>query len=142
MSRYSYPARFDRVVDGDTIDFILDRGFNTVSAMRCRLLGLDTPEVRHSDPRHRDAGLAVKKYVERWLWAAESLRADAEEWPLQISTRVRSKYGEPLARVVRLTDGAELGADLLALGYAQVYLGRTKTRWQVERLVAISDELV
>lgn len=41
---YRYRATLVRVIDGDTVDFIVDMGFRMTSLQRFRLLGIDTPE--------------------------------------------------------------------------------------------------
>ncbi|GAG20500.1 unnamed protein product, partial [marine sediment metagenome] len=43
---YTYRAKLDRVVDGDTVDLFVDLGFNICIKDRFRLLGIDTPELR------------------------------------------------------------------------------------------------
>ena len=46
---YEYEAEVDRVIDGDTIDFMVDLGFNVHIKIRTRLLGVNTPERGHED---------------------------------------------------------------------------------------------
>ena len=46
---YEYSCTVDRVVDGDTIDVILDLGFDILYRSRVRLYGIDTPESRTRD---------------------------------------------------------------------------------------------
>ena len=46
---YEYRAKIKRVVDGDTVDFIVDLGFSVHITIRTRLLGVDTPERGHED---------------------------------------------------------------------------------------------
>jgi len=46
---FEYYARVKRIVDGDTIDFEVDLGFNVKIDIRGRLLGVDTPERGHED---------------------------------------------------------------------------------------------
>lgn len=41
---YTYKATCTNVVDGDTLDILLDCGFDTYAKRRVRLLGVDTPE--------------------------------------------------------------------------------------------------
>ena len=49
---YEYRAIVDRVIDGDTVDFIIDLGFNIKIKIRGRLEGVDTPERGHPDWSH------------------------------------------------------------------------------------------
>ena len=48
-SMYKYNAKLDRVVDGDTVDAMIDLGFDTWVHKRIRLLGIDAPETRTRD---------------------------------------------------------------------------------------------
>ena len=41
---YTYRAKLNRCVDGDTADLEIDLGFYLTAKVRCRLLGVDTPE--------------------------------------------------------------------------------------------------
>ncbi|EON84746.1 phage protein, partial [Staphylococcus epidermidis 36-1] len=41
---YTFQAICTNVVDGDTIDILLDLGFKTTAERRVRLLNVDTPE--------------------------------------------------------------------------------------------------
>ena len=43
---YEYNCTVERVVDGDTIDVVLDLGFDILHKCRVRLYGIDTPESR------------------------------------------------------------------------------------------------
>lgn len=43
---WHYRAYCTRVIDGDTIEVILDRGYNNYQTERLRLHGIDTPELR------------------------------------------------------------------------------------------------
>jgi len=43
----------ERVVDGDTIDVVIDLGLGVLSKQRIRLLGMDTPELRTSDKEEK-----------------------------------------------------------------------------------------
>ena len=42
---YRYRARLERVVDGDTIDVLIELGFYVTLRERVRLEGIDTPEI-------------------------------------------------------------------------------------------------
>ena len=46
---YEYNAEVLRVVDGDTIDVLIDVGFSTFKKERVRLHGINTPECRTRD---------------------------------------------------------------------------------------------
>ena len=42
---YRYMAKLGRVVDGDTMDVVIDLGFYVELRERVRLAGMDTPEI-------------------------------------------------------------------------------------------------
>jgi micrococcal nuclease len=98
---YIYKAELIRVVDGDTVDLIIDLGFDTLRKERFRLYGIDAPELRTA------AGKAAKA----WLWdALQPLGAIYVE-TIQLETKAkRDKYGRFLA--VLYDDLGELRAKL------------------------------
>ncbi|NQZ20234.1 MAG: thermonuclease family protein [Bdellovibrionales bacterium] len=65
---YSYFVEIVRVVDGDTIDVIVDLGFNITQKMRLRLKDIDTPEVRG---KTRKEGLKSSAFVKDELSQAK-----------------------------------------------------------------------
>ena len=73
MMRYFYAAKVARVVDGDTIDFMIDLGFGIYHKVRVRLYGVNTPETRTRDELEKAAGLAAKDYVYDWLSGREEV---------------------------------------------------------------------
>jgi len=46
---YKYNAKVTRVVDGDTVDALVDLGFDTWKKVRIRMMGLNAPESRTRD---------------------------------------------------------------------------------------------
>lgn len=42
---FTYDAQVVKVIDGDTVDLLVDLGFHTSLSIRTRLLGIDAPEV-------------------------------------------------------------------------------------------------
>ena len=43
---YEYKLKVSRVIDGDTVDGVIDLGFGVMLAQRIRLAGINAPEVR------------------------------------------------------------------------------------------------
>ncbi len=66
---YEYKAKLDRVIDGDTIDVVVDLGFYTKVKERLRLAGIDTPEVYGAKKNSKEyqKGVEAKEYVEKRL---------------------------------------------------------------------------
>ena len=61
---YEYKCKVRKVVDGDTVDIDIDLGFGIwLNDERVRIIGIDTPESRTSDPVEKIFGLAAKERV-------------------------------------------------------------------------------
>lgn len=58
---YIYKITVTRVVDGDTVDAIIDLGFDIKFNKRIRLHGIDAPETRTRDKQEKKKGLAAKQ---------------------------------------------------------------------------------
>ena len=111
-----------KVVDGDTIDVVIDLGFDISFTSRVRLAGIDTPESRTTDAREKILGVEVKDYLKKALEGATDIvirteKADSSE-----------KYGRILGWlfVNRQTDS--LNMELVNKGYAWAYDGGTKKK--------------
>ena len=66
---YEYNAKLDRVVDGDTVDAMIDLGFDTWVHKRIRLEGIDAPETRTRDLDEKAQGFKTKERLEGLLEA-------------------------------------------------------------------------
>lgn len=58
---YEYYAKVLNVVDGDTFDLDVDLGFKIHHQIRVRLLNIDTPETRTTDPIEKKYGNICKE---------------------------------------------------------------------------------
>ena len=67
MEKYIYRAKLDRVVDGDTVDAMIDLGFNTWVKRRIRFHGVDTWECRTRNLEEKKKGLAAKARTKELL---------------------------------------------------------------------------
>jgi micrococcal nuclease len=90
---YEYRAKVDRVVDGDTVDFIVDLGFHINIKIRGRLIGVNTPERGEED--WAKATLMCKQ-----LLAGVS---DLDDTVI-IRTNKTGKYGRWLVEIDGVTD--------------------------------------
>jgi micrococcal nuclease len=85
---YIYKAELIRVVDGDTVDLIIDLGFDTSRKERFRLYGIDAPEMR------TETGKAAKAWLCEALQPIEAIYVQT----IQLETKAkRDKYGRFLA---------------------------------------------
>ena len=57
---YKYNAKLERVVDGDTVDALVDLGVDTWKKVRIRMMGMNAPESRTRDLEEKKKGLAAK----------------------------------------------------------------------------------
>ena len=66
---YEYGCTVERVVDGDTIDVILDLGFDVSFKTRVRLYAIDTPESRTRNKDEKVRGkLACCVFTKRYRY--------------------------------------------------------------------------
>lgn len=87
---YDYKAKLIRVIDGDTIDAMIDLGFNTWVKKRIRLAGIDAFETRTRNKKEKEKGLLAKRRLQQIL-------KDEEEFTLK--SHGVGKYGRCLGDV-------------------------------------------
>ena len=110
------------VVDGDTIDVIIDLGFDILFSSRVRLAGIDTPESRTIDKAEKILGLEAKEYLKKHLKDAKSVVIRTEKMDSS------EKYGRILGWVYVNGDSESLNNKMINDGYAWGYLGDTKIK--------------
>ena len=116
---YKYRAKLLKVVDGDTLDLLIDLGFSVHTKQRVRLFGIDTPESRTKDLREKVVGLAAKWFTKNYL----------KDYPLEIASFKQGKYGRYLVIVYPIKNGNALDSlnnQLLLNGLAYPYFGGNK----------------
>ena len=96
---YEYKAKVDRVVDGDTVDFIVDLGFNVNIKIRTRLIGVDTPE-----RGHLDWAKATSKCCQLLQKAGSPSYMPVKDTVVTIKTSKTGKYGRWLVEIDGVTD--------------------------------------
>jgi len=64
---YQYRAKLIKVVDGDTVDAMIDLGFGVWTKKRIRLGGIDAWESRTRDKEEKAKGLKAKEYLKQLL---------------------------------------------------------------------------
>ena len=115
---YEYSATLVKIVDGDTVDVLIDLGFNITKKERVRLLGIDTPESATKDLAEKKLGLEAKEYITQWF---------VKNTPFRLQTTKDDKYGRILGVFTGL-DGKTLNTRLVDEGYAWAYDGGTKKK--------------
>ena len=110
------------VVDGDTIDVVIDLGFDILFASRVRLAGIDTPESRTTDKAEKVLGLEAKEYLKKQLKDAKSVVIRTEKM------NSSEKYGRILGWVYINGESESVNNKMINDGYAWGYLGETKVK--------------
>ena len=110
------------VVDGDTIDVIIDLGFDILFASRVRLAGIDTPESRTTDKAEKALGIEAKEYLKKQLKDAKSVVIRTEKM------NSSEKYGRILGWVYVNGESESVNNKMINDGYAWGYLGETKIK--------------
>ena len=128
---YEYKCKIRKVVDGDTVDIDIDLGFGVwLNDERVRIIGIDTPESRTSDPIEKKFGLAAKERVQHLLGEDATLiskvKGDGNE-------EMRGKFGRILGDF-RTSQGDLLTSKLMKEGHAVAYSGGNKEAIQVKHL--------
>ena len=106
-------ATVEWIVDGDTIDVIIDG-----AEERVRLTGIDTPEIAHDASGTRPAQAGECYGAEASAFTASLLPVGT---PVRLERDVvgRDDYGRLLAYVYRASDGIFVNYEIVRQGYAQ-----------------------
>ena len=124
MEKYIYRGKLERVVDGDTIDALIDVGFDIWIKKRIRYKGIDTWESRTRDLDEKKKGLAAKARNKELL---ESVSKKSGYFI--IKSYGTGKYGRVLGEIfIEDSKGKQwnINETLIAEGHAYVYEGGTK----------------
>ena len=116
VTPFVYNAILDRVVDGDTIDVVLDLGFDVkLHKQRVRLAGIDTPESRTRNLAEKALGLKAKdRLIELCVGQ------------FKIQSLGKGKYGRILG-IPFTEDDKNICQMLIEEGHAVEYWGGKKT---------------
>ena len=115
-----------KVVDGDTIDVIIDLGFDLYKKERVRVAGVDTPEKRTRDLEEKELGIDATNWLTEQLDSA----IDGED-DLVIRTEIDGgfgKYGRLLGWLYIGEDTESINERMIHEGYAWEYDGGTKNK--------------
>ena len=104
-----------KIVDGDTVDFRIDLGFDLSIKIRVRLVGINAWESRTRNLKEKKLGLAAKARLK------EICEEAMEKETLKISTTEKGKYGRYLG--VIYANGKSVNDQLVKEGHAHYYSG-------------------
>lgn len=112
MYRYNI-WEIKRIVDGDTVDVVIDLGFGIYSSHRVRLKGINAPETRTLDHAEKAKGLASKEWLSREL-------TNDRKWVVETSKE--DKYGRYLGTFFAEGDPVSLNDRMLEGGMASPFM--------------------
>jgi len=124
MDKYIYRAKLERVVDGDTIDALIDVGFDIWVKKRIRYKGIDTWESRTKDLDEKKLGLAAKERNKELLESVSS-----KPGYFRLRSHGVGKYGRVLGEIfIKDIEGIEynINQTLIDEGHAYEYEGGKK----------------
>ena len=115
-----------KVLDGDTIDVIIDLGFDLAKTERVRIAGVDTPEKRTRNLEEKALGIDATEWLKDKLEGA----IDGDD-DLVIRTELVGgvgKYGRLLGWLYIGDATVSLNEKMIDEGYAWAYDGGTKNK--------------
>jgi micrococcal nuclease len=124
MEKYIYRGKLERVVDGDTIDALIDVGFDIWVKKRLRYKGIDTWESRTRNLEEKKKGLAAKARNKELLEEVSS-----KSGYFRLRSYGVGKYGRVLAEIfIQDKEGNDIciNESLITEGHAYIYEGGKK----------------
>ena len=115
-----------KVLDGDTIDVLIDLGFDLFKKERVRIAGVDTPEKRTRNLEEKELGIDATNWMKQKL--EDTINGDDE---LTIRTELKGgvgKYGRLLGWLYIGDADISLNEQMITEGYAWAYDGGTKKK--------------
>ena len=131
MEKYIYRGKLERVVDGDTIDALIDVGFDIWVKKRIRYSGIDTWESRTRDLEEKAKGLEAKARNKELL-----LEISSKSGYFRLKSYGVGKYGRVLGEIfIEDKDGKQynINQTLISEGHAYVYEGGKKKVFKNEK---------
>ena len=123
---YEYACKVERVVDGDTVDVVLNLGFDIMYKSRVRLYGIDTPESRTRNLDEKARGKMAGAFLKNAIDTGEKV---------VIQTKLkdsRGKFGRVLGNII--VDGININQLMIDNYHAAAYFGQSK-----EAIEAVHD---
>ena len=124
MEKYIYRGKLDRVIDGDTIDALIDVGFDIWVKKRIRYKGIDTWESRTRNLAEKAKGLEAKARNKELLETVSS-----KPGYFRLKSYGVGKYGRVLGEIfIQDINGEQMciNDQLITEGHAYIYEGGKK----------------
>ena len=124
MEKYIYRGKLERVVDGDTIDALIDVGFDIWIKKRIRYSGIDTWESRTRDLVEKQKGLQAKARNQELL-----MKVSSKSGYFRLKSHGVGKYGRVLGEIYIQDSNNNticINNQLINEGHAYIYEGGKK----------------
>ena len=102
-----------KIIDGDTVDVIINLGFYISIKQRVRLKGIDAAETRTKDLKEKAEGLLAKEWLEKEL-------SKPGEWIIE--TTKDDKYGRILGTLYLVGEPVTVNERMVNDGIAKPYM--------------------
>ena len=114
MSTFKYRFRIMeyRVIDGDSVEAVLDLGLGLTTTEIIRLANIDAPETRTRDLVEKEAGLIAKAWLLDHMILADELICESIQFN-------RGKFGRLIGYII--ADSVNLNEQMVIEGHATVY---------------------
>ena len=119
-------TKIKKVLEGDTIDVVIDLGFDLAKTERVRIAGVDTPEKRTRNLEEKALGLDATNWLKDKL--TQTIKGEDE---LVVRTELVGgvgKYGRLLGWLYVGDSDVSLNEQMIEEGYAWPYDGGTKQK--------------
>ena len=113
-------ARVIRVIDGDTLEVEVRIWFGQDVTVNVRVLGVDTPEMKGKCPAEIEAAKKAGMFT---------LKLAPPGGLVQLHNVKPDKFAGRVDAIVKLADGRDLAAALIAAGLARPYAGDKRQSW-------------
>ena len=127
---YEYKVNILKVVDGDTVDVVIDLGFGSwLRNERVRIVGIDCPESRTYDRIEKVFGEAAKQRLTSLLSSEATLISQVSK----MGENMKGKFGRILGDFRTINDQV-VTTTLMEEGHAVAYNGGDKDAVQAQHL--------
>ena len=113
---YTYKIKeITKVVDGDTLDAIIDLGFGITKKERIRIAAIDAPETRTRNLHEKKLGFEAKAWRKKHVEYCDNVINKTEK---------EGKYGRILGWLYTDEFSISLNEVMIEKGYAWTYTGK------------------
>ena len=111
---YEYKGKLERIVDGDTLDVVIDVGFQMTTQQRIRLAYINAPETyrQSHDSEEYKKGMKSKEFIEK------RMKENKGEFSIKTG-KDKGVYGRYLGEIFFADSEVSLNNDMLEKGLAK-----------------------